>query len=251
MGGLGVSAGCPGSPAQHTQSPQGGNGPANGGGSSSGHEGGDYWVNIDDDASFIVCPNPTAPNMGSILQLFAPNGSPIGGPVIVCPQPQGPGNGQASKPLLPPTPSQVWARVALPEPTFGLSPRTAGLTELPTWFWATGVGTPLSVSVSIGGYTVTATADPVAYTWYFGDGTSATSEGTGSASAPAVVHTYHYKGTYTVGLSVEYEGSYTFAGEGGSVSEPLGTYQQAIVTAPYPVQEVRSVLVPSDQESAP
>jgi hypothetical protein len=220
-----------------------------GGGSSPDGNTGDYWANIDDE-SFIVCPNPTEPTTSRILQLFAPGGAPIGDPVVLCPSTPGPGAGQAIEPLLPPTPSQVWTQVPLPEPTFGVNPSTAGLTELPTWFWATGVGTPLFVSLSIGGYTVTATADPVTYTWYFGDGATATSESTGSESAPSVVHTYHSKGSYTVGLSVEYEGSYTFAGEDGSVSEPLGTYQQAAVTTQYAVQEVRSVLVPPGQADA-
>jgi hypothetical protein len=60
-----------------------------------------------------------------------------------------------------------------------------------------------------------------------------------------VVHTYSQKGTYGVGVAVEYSGSFTFAGPGGTGSTALGDYWQPPVSTLYVVQEVRSVLVPS------
>jgi hypothetical protein len=138
----------------------------------------------------------------------------------------------------------VWAEVPLPAPVFQVDPATVGITQLPSWYWATGAGEPVSVTATMGAYSVTATATAVAYQWDFGDGSSATSASAGGAAEPAAVHTYGEKGTYTVGLAVEYSGSYVFSGPGGSGSAALGEYWQGRVTAKYTVQEVRSVLLP-------
>ena len=46
----------------------------------------------------------------------------------------------------------------------------------------------------------------------------------GSESDPSVTHTYDYKGTYMVSLLVDYAGTYSFAGPGGTGTESLGNY---------------------------
>jgi PKD repeat protein len=126
-----------------------------------------------------------------------------------------------------------------------IDPASAGITQLPSWFWVAGGGGPVSVTVEMGGYTVTATASPVEYQWGFGDGGGALSTRAGGQAFPSVAHTYVDKGTYTVSLAVEYAGSYSFAGPGGSGAASLGVYWQPRAGASYTVQEVRSVLVPT------
>ncbi len=140
----------------------------------------------------------------------------------------------------------MWSDVPLPVPVLGIDPATAGITQLASWFWVKGGGGPVSVSAEMGLYAVTATAAPVAYQWEFGDGASAVSADAGGVAAPSVTHTYLEKGTYSVGVAVEYAGSYSFAGPAGAGSASLGSYWQPRVSTPYTVQEVRSVLFPTD-----
>ena len=83
----------------------------------------------------------------------------------------------------------------------------------------------------------------MAYQWDFGDGASATGASAGAEGEPSVTHTYVDKGTYSVGLAVEYAGSYHFAGPAGAGSASLGVYWQPPADTPYTVQEVRSVLL--------
>jgi len=170
------------------------------------------------------------------LQLVSPSGVWTGDPIRVCPG--GPG------PQAPPSPAQVWQYVPLPVPVVGINPSLAGLTQLPTWFWARNEAGPVSASANLDGWVVTASAVPVSYDWDFGDGTTAQSTSAGDESHPSVTHTYLDKGTYDVTLTVRYAGSYTFSGYGVTVSTSLGDYDQAEVMQTYTVQEARSVLVP-------
>ncbi len=232
---VGAGVGCAGSPsqpvaAQHTD-------PKSDGGAV-----GDKWEPADNNFGYITCPNPTGPNLAYSLQEYGPNGKPIGNPTVVCPQPA-PKPGAPPPP--PPTPAEVWASVPLPTPTIGVNPTTVGITQLPSWFWVTGANGPVTVTVIIDGYAVTTTATPVAYQWNFGDGSSAMGVAPGDETSPSVTHTYHYKGTYIVTLSIEYAGTFTYAGPGGTGTEGLGDYEQPGRSAPYVVQEVRSVLTPT------
>ena len=119
-----------------------------------------------------------------------------------------------------------------------------GLTQLPTWFWLTGVGGQVTVTVTIRGYTVVTTAHPVAYYWYFGDGGSATGDTAGTEAQPSATHTYVTKGGYTVEVIIGWSGQYTFAGNGGPAETvALGTVDGPTAAAAYGVQEVRSVEV--------
>jgi hypothetical protein len=174
-------------------------------------------------------------------QLVGPNGMyMLGNDVLICP-------GWSSPPENPPPAGQVWRRVLLPQPVINISPGVAGITQLPSWFWVSGAGQPVSTTTNLDGWTVTASVDPVGYHWDFGDGTSAQSISGGDETNPSATHTYLAKGSYYVTLVIEYGGSYTISGYGASISNPLGPYDQAAVIENYTVQEVRSVLVPRGQ----
>ena len=233
---VGAGVGCAGSPTQPTSNRQ-----TDPKADTSGT--GYTYKPADNDWGYITCPNPTGPNMPDSFQEYGPNGKPIGTPVVVCPQQQLPKPGVPPPP--PPTPAEVWAQVPLSSPAFAISPSRVGITQLPSWFWVMGGRGAVTVTADINGYSVTTTATPVAYEWSFGDGSSGTSLAPGGESSPSVTHTYTYKGTYIVTLSVDYSGTYSYAGPGGSGTESLGNYVPPATSTPYVVQEVRSVLVPT------
>ena len=185
------------------------------------------------------------PDMPEALQEYGPNGQPIGTPIVVCPSQAIPKPNVPPPP--PPTPAEVWAHVSLPSPALAINPATVGITQLPSWFWVTGVGGAVTVTATINGYSVTTTATPVAYQWNFGDGSTDTSQTPGSEFDPSVTHTYDYKGTYIVSLLVDYTGTFSYAGAGGTGTESLGNYVEPGTSAPYVVQEVRSVLMPTQE----
>jgi hypothetical protein len=140
-------------------------------------------------------------------------------------------------------------------PQISFNPGTFGVTQLPTWFWLAndteGVNVSVAVPGGVGGYSVTVAVHPVAYYWDFGDGSSAvsyTAGSAGSATNASVTHTYGAATTYSVGLTVEWEGAYTFAGYGVTETVPLGPVDQAQKVQPYVVQQVRSVLLPSGRQ---
>lgn len=160
-----------------------------------------------------------------------------------CPPP--PAAETTTAPPPPPTSAQVLKTVPLPKLTLRFDPSTEGLTQLPTWFWVPNMDTNFEVGpVGVDGYAVTVSLHPVSYHWTFGDGASANSTKPGSganAEAASVVHTYHETGTYRVGLTVSWAGSYTFTGNGAAQTTSLGPVQQAEVYRNYVVQQVRSV----------
>jgi PKD repeat protein len=136
----------------------------------------------------------------------------------------------------------VWAATLLPTATINFNPGTLGLTQLPTWYWVTGVGGGIQATVNIRGYQVVTTASPVAYYWQFGDGGGAAGSAPGSEAAPSATHTYTTKGRYTVQVIVGWNGSYTFTGYGiPAQTVQLGTVDGPTDTAAYGVQEIRSV----------
>jgi PKD domain len=233
---VGVGAGCNGGSAATALPSQKATGTASAGP-------GDTWRPADNDWGYISCPNPVGPNIASALQEYGPNGKPIGDPVVVCP-PDG-GAGAPAPPPPPPSPAEVWTQVPLPQAALSVNPARVGLTQLASWFWVTGAGAPVTVSVVVGGYSVTTTATPVAYQWSFGDGATATTYLPGGPDDPSVTHTYHFKGTYIVNLSIAYAGTYSYSGPGGTGTAALGQYVQPVVSTPYVVQEVRSVLIPT------
>jgi PKD domain len=234
---VGASVGCASAATQPT--PDQPRNPTSAGGGAD-----DTWKPADNDWGYVTCPNPTGPNMPDALQEYGPNGKPIGTPVVVCPGQPVPKPGVPPPP--PPTPGQVWAQTPLPAPAFSINPSTVGITQLASWFWATVTPGSIIVPATINGYSVTTRATAVAFQWYFGDGSTAISTVSGSESSPSVTHTYHHKGTYTVSLSIDYSGTYSYSGPDGTGTENLGNYLQPGTSTPYVVQEVRSVLTPQD-----
>ena len=178
--------------------------------------------------------NPTG------FQLYGPTNEPVGNIDYVCPSVAIPAAPPPPPP--PPTPAEVWAATPLPANHIDLNPVTLGLTQLPTWMWFTGPGGAVTATVNIRGYVVTTTAHPVAAYWWFGDGGSGQGAVGGTEAQPSATHTYVNVGHYTVRLIVAWSGQYTFAGNGvPAETVPLGTVDGAATTAPYGVQEVRSV----------
>jgi hypothetical protein len=247
---VGVEVGCPGGATAAAGGGPGGatttvaatpEPPGHAGGGSGGTS-----VPLPNDWGYTSCPSGAGSNVVLPVDRYGPGGQQTGSKSVICPAAQT-GSTPTPPPPPPPPPSagEVWAEVPLPAAAPGVNPATAGITQLASWFWVEGGDGPVTVTVEMGAYTVTATADPVEYRWEFGDGTSAASANAGSEGEPSVAHTYTEKGTYTVGLAVQYAGSYTFDGPAGTGSASLGTYWQPEVATPYTVQEVRSVLVPS------
>lgn len=200
---------------------------------------GDYWEVVG--PGYDACQGST----GEYVQEFNSKGVAIGSPQAVCPGPTA--TTQPPPPPPPPGPVEVWAEVPLPSAAIAFDPEYVGLTQLPTFFWAQGVGQVVKVNAEIAGYSITAEASPISYVWNFGDGTSATSASPGSSSGPAATHTYTEAGTYNVSVSVEYSGTFVYAGAGGTGTEPLGDYYSRPVTVAYIVQQVRSELAPTGE----
>jgi len=236
---IGAGIGCAGAPPAPPPPQQ--SHPAKSVGGSTGYT----WEPAHNIWGLVSCPSSSGPNMPSALQLYGPSGQPIGNPVVVCPQQGKPAPNAPPPP--PPTSAVVWTAIPLPAPAFDVDPARVGITQLPSWFWVTGAGQAVTVNVNINGYSVTTTATPVAYQWDFGDGADATSYSAGNAASPSITHTYHYKGTYVVTVSIVYGGTFSYAGPGGSGTAGLGQYEQPGVFKPYVVQEVRSVLVPAGE----
>jgi len=247
---VGAGVGCPGSPSGHPNpgSPGGkspsGPGQSHQGGGTNGT--GDYWAPVVGSRRVLACPNGSGAELGRALQEYTSKGVPIGLPIVVCPGRQTPGK-PSVRVVPPPSPGVVWAQLALPTPVLHIDPATVGITQLASWFWLTGVGQTLFVTADIDGYSVTTEASPVAYEWQFGDGATATSGMPGTLAGPSATHVYSDKGTYTVRVMIEYSGSYTYSGAAGTGTVALGDYDDTAASAPYVVQEVRSVLVPTGQ----
>ncbi len=204
--------------------------------------GGDYWKAVRG-PGYGACAGGTA---GQYVQEYDPQGNPIGSVQLICANPSSSTRLAPPPPPPPPPPraAEVEAEVPLPSATIAFNPKTVGLTQLPTLFWARGVAQPVEVGIDVGGYTITTDAFPISYEWNFGDGASAVSKTAGSASAPAVTHTYSNAGTYKVSVLVEYTGTFNYAGPGGSGTQSLGDYESGPFSFSYTVQQVRSVLVP-------
>ena len=148
---------------------------------------------------------------------------------------------------VPAPPQQVWQKVPLPSPTWGVSPGAEGLAGLPTRLWDPSGGAPVVASVDLGGFTAIATARPVRYEWTMwdpADPSNANSEPmvassvSGSATTPAASYTYETKGDYTQRLTITWAGSYSFAGPGVNEVVDLGT-TTTTASRTYHVIEVR------------
>lgn len=150
-------------------------------------------------------------------------------------------------PVLPPVPSldEIW-RAALrqiPPPKIGINPRPTGLTGLETWLWYEGPA-ELQVATSIGPWTVTGTARIQEVVFEMGDGRTARATSAGSEANPAARYVYETKGQYRVVATARWGADFVLTGPGlPPRPTPMGV---AVLRSSedYPVQEVRSLLVP-------
>jgi hypothetical protein len=158
-----------------------------------------------------------------------------------------PARAPPAPPALPPIPTigEIW-RAALRQitpPGIGVNPRPQGLTGLETWLWYDGP-TELQVSTSIGPWVITGTARISDVTFDMGDGHPVTAHRSGSEAEPAARYVYETKGTYRIQVSARWTASFVLSGPGLlGRSTPMGS---AVLRSSreYPVQEVRSLLVP-------
>lgn len=149
-------------------------------------------------------------------------------------------------PLLgePPSPAEIWQQTPLPRTHVHASPPgTAawpGITRLTSWFWGDRVG-DTTARVSLRGFDVTVVARPLAYAWWFADGTTAIAADPASAAAP-VRATFVRRGDFEVRLYVIWEGRAHISFAGLDIAdEDLGTVTLP-ERAPYHVAEVRALL---------
>lgn len=175
--------------------------------------------------------------------------------------PTQPGSGvvtaRPEPPPPPPTAAEIWARVPLPAPRFGVNPAINGLTGLDTFLWDPDAG-PRTATVTLRGYTAQATAQAVRWTWRMSEpgepGPASRSNPhpvvqastPGSRENPAATYMYETKGDYTLTMAVMWSGTYTYSGNGQPAQTvSLGTTDRSS-TQPYHVVEIRSVLEPLD-----
>ena len=161
--------------------------------------------------------------------------------VVVVPRCVGPGTSLLGEP---PSPAEIWQQTPLPRTRVHASPPgTAGwpgITRLTSWFWGDRVG-DTTAHVSLRGFDVTVVAHPIAYAWWFADGTTAIAADPGSAATP-VRATFVRRGDYEVRLYVVWEGRAHLSFAGLDVADQdLGTVTLP-ERAPYHVAEVRALL---------
>lgn len=155
----------------------------------------------------------------------------------------------------PPTGAEVFDKIPIPTPVWGLSPRGDGLTGLATWLWDSNGDSPRSVVATIRGWTATATASPSRWEWTMANSGEpgpasrsnpnpvVTATTPGSESSPAATYRYETPGGYTLTLRVSWSGSYTYTRPGfAPTTAPLGTSTRSTTRA-YTVAAISPVLV--------
>lgn len=155
----------------------------------------------------------------------------------------------------PPSGAEVFDRIPIPTPAWGLSPRGDGLTGLATWLWDSNGDAPRSVAATIRGWTATGTASPSRWEWTMSapgqpgpasrsnPPATVTASQPGSEASPAATYRYETPGGYTLTLRVSWTGSYTYTRPGfAPVTAPLGTSTRT-ATRDYTVAAISPVLV--------
>jgi hypothetical protein len=135
---------------------------------------------------------------------------------------------------------ELLARVEFPPARIATNPQR-GLTGLPSWFWIDGTdGAPITLSRSEFGISVDLEVRLAGVSWDFGDGNHVDA-GLGRAfpAASDVTHTFETRGRHTVRAAFRFTARYRV--DGGAFTD-LGPVPRTI-TQPYPVIEVRSLLV--------
>jgi hypothetical protein len=130
-------------------------------------------------------------------------------------------------------------------PSLELAPGAAGLTGLPTYFWLEESPRPVVATAQVPGLLVTARAEPVQYSWDFGDGSSVVTTDIGrrwTRSRPgSIKHTYETRGRYELTVQAIWRGRWQV--NGGAWRE-LG-YFVTTDRLSYPVRQMRPVLTRS------
>ena len=182
----------------------------------------------------------------------AATGEHVTTPRSVCLFPEDP---NPTPPPPPPSPAEFVeaARTVLTVQT-SLSPRTeiGGLTGLDTWLWCEDPG-DLEVGVALRGWTATATMQAVQHAWAIAGTASAgfTSASCGSEASPAASWMPETKGPYSVTLTSTWAGDWTLAYNGLPAGTfPLGPFDFAAPTVPYPVSEYRGRLTSPEGEGS-
>ena len=196
--------------------------------------------------------SPSGANAGSAQYVLVTPGGAVVGTVAVACAPGPGGSAMSQPPPPPPTATQVWQSATGWEPlvssTIQVSPNSTGLTGLSSWFWLSNDTTALPpLTLTVAGYTITATASIQSYTWMFGTGDQEPAYSPGSSAHPAATYTYQAVGAYQVTVIAHYVGSYTISGHGLAPQTVPLRVDVTMGTLSYPVQEARSVLVPSGE----
>jgi hypothetical protein len=129
-----------------------------------------------------------------------------GGPgVLVVPRCSLPG---VPLPAEPPTAAEIWQQTPLPRATVHASPPGTrawpGIVNLESRFWSQPLADARAI-VELDGYVVDVAAQPVAYAWELGDGTTSVSSGPGAPDAPTRA-TFRRRGDHGVVLYVTWAG---------------------------------------------
>ncbi len=97
-------------------------------------------------------------------------------------------------------------------PQLRIAPRRTGLTGLRSFFWLDHEPRPVSASATVPGLVVTAQAEPLTYTWSFGDEASRTTHHIGRAWSRRrggnIDHMYQRRGVYPVSVRVLWRASW-------------------------------------------
>jgi len=161
--------------------------------------------------------------------------------VLVVPRCVSPGEPLFSDP---PSAAEIWQQTPLPRTRVHASPPGTsvwpGITRLTSYFWGERVG-DTTARVSLDGFDVAVVARPIAYAWWFGDGTALVAADPGSSASP-VLATFARRGDYDVRLYVVWAGRAHISFAGLPIAdEDLGTVTLPERT-PYHVAELRAVL---------
>ncbi len=110
-------------------------------------------------------------------------------------------------------------------PELQIAPRQTGLTGLRSFFWLEAEPRPVSASASVPGLVVTAYAEPISYTWSFGEGATRTTNHTGRRWTRSrngnIGHMYERRGAYPVSVEVLWRASWRM---GGGAWQHLGYF---------------------------
>jgi hypothetical protein len=135
--------------------------------------------------------------------------------------------------------------VPVPQIKIGVNP-APGLVALPSWFWIEGYnGAPITASESLASTTVEVQITPTSYRWTFGDGAKLETSSLGRAypATSDIRHTYEQSslavgGKFTVTVEVTFNARYRISGGAWQALDPISRS----FTAPYPVQQLQSIL---------